>query len=437
MISKIFFKSFKSYLDAQLTLSPLTVLIGANASGKSNAIEGIRILSWMSTGQRLADILLPSEKKNVLLRGISTDLGYYGEPTSILGCTWNDERTEPWNELSIQFEHSDQGMLILHEKVTSTDDDWLYETLSRPEDPLKSDIQVAYNNFKQGPNKPRITCQNQQAIFSQLTTPARFGKDDKKSQSVIPLTANVIREMLDHILFLDPSPGLMRDYSFMINKTLQENGANLSSVLYELCENQGKKEDVLQFIRALPEQDIRDIQFILGPRNEVMLQLTENFAYQEKTWDAALLSDGTLRVLAIAAALLSAPQNSLVVIEEIDNGVHPSRAKMLLDHIQKTAVDRKLQVLLTTHNPALLDALPLEAIPDVVCCYRDPQKGDSRLIRLSEIVNYPELIAQGPVGELMTEGILETYLKNPISKEQRKKEKLAWLDNFSKNMNVP
>lgn len=50
---------------------------------------------------------------------------------------------------------------------------------------------------------------------------------------------------------------------------------------------------------------------------------------------------------------------------------------------------RKLRALITTHNPALLDALPPAAIPDVVCCYRDPERGDSRLIRLEEVRSYP------------------------------------------------
>jgi predicted ATPase len=269
-----------------------------------------------------------------------------------------------------------------------------------------------------------------------LTTPARFGKNDADSQEIIPQTARTLREMLEQILFLDPNPSRMRDYSFIVNKTLQGDGANLSSVLYDLCENQGEKQAILAFIQALPEQDIRDVKFITTPRNEVMLQLTESFAQQERTWDAALLSDGTLRVLAIVAALLSAPKNAMVVIEEIDNGVHPSRARMLLENIQKIVRQRNLQVLLTTHNPALLDALPIAAVPDVVCCYRDPKQGDSRLIKLSDVRDYPELVSQGPVGTLMTRGVLDHYLKNPRSAAQKKKENLAWLENMKKSVEM-
>lgn len=51
MIQEIHIKDFKSYQSAKLKLSPLTMLIGANASGKSNALEAIRFLNWLAQGQ--------------------------------------------------------------------------------------------------------------------------------------------------------------------------------------------------------------------------------------------------------------------------------------------------------------------------------------------------------------------------------------------------
>ena len=218
-----------------------------------------------------------------------------------------------------------------------------------------------------------IPCTDQQAIFTQLETPSRFKKG--QAQHVIPDVVARFQEALRQTLFLDPSPRRMRDYSFITDSVLTGDGSNLSSVLYDLCEVHGQKDDVLGFIRSLPEQDISDIRFIETPRREVMVQLAETFAGEVCARDAPVLSDGTLRVLAVAAALLSAPEGSLVIIEEIDNGVHPSRAGTLLENIQRVAERRSLRVLLTSHNPALLDTLPPSAVPDVVCCYRDPQQG--------------------------------------------------------------
>ena len=188
------------------------------------------------------------------------------------------------------------------------------------------------------------------------------------------------------MLFLDPIPQRMRGYSFIRETDLQSDGANISSVLFDLCREQEQKDRILDFVQALPEQDIRDIDFLETPRREVMVKLEESFGGESQWREAALLSDSTLRVLAVAAAVLSAPPGSWVVIEEIDNGVHPSRAETLLDNIQKAAKGRDLHVLLTTHSSALMDALSTEAIPDVVYCYRDPQLGVTLLLPIATIL---------------------------------------------------
>ncbi|MDD5035905.1 MAG: ATP-binding protein [Methylococcaceae bacterium] len=239
------------------------------------------------------------------------------------------------------------------------------------------------------------------------------------------------------MLFLDPVPAQMRGYAFPSDATLQGNGRNVSAVLFNLW---GREEQasidpfasnrmtILSFVQSLPEQDIAGLSFLEEPRGGVMLKLTETFGGQEKDYDASLLSDGTLRVLAIAAAMLSATEGSLVVIEEIDNGVHPSRAHHLLQQIQRIASERSLRVLLSTHNPAMLDALPDSAVPDVVFCYRAPADGASRLVRLAEVPDYPELIAQGTLGYLMTSGALERFVKHHPTGGERKQRALEWLD---------
>jgi len=224
----------------------------------------------------------------------------------------------------------------------------------------------------------------------------------------------------------------MRGYSFIVDKVLKGDGANISSTLFDLCDTQQAKDKVLAFVRDLPEQDIADIKFLSGPRREVMVQFAESFGGRRELRDATVLSDGSLRVVAVAAALLSAAEGSTVVVEEIDNGVHPSRAKTLLANIERVAKERKLVVVLTSHNPALLDALPVTSLPNVVFCYRDPECGDSRLVRLSDLPAYPELVAQGPLGRLLTQGIVDRFVKTATTPEQQVQQKLHWIEELEK-----
>ena len=116
-----------------------------------------------------------------------------------------------------------------------------------------------------------------------------------------------------------------------------------------------------------------------------------------------------------------------MVIEEIDNGVHPSRAAELLRRLSRVATERDLRVLISSHNPALLDALPDDAVPNVVFCYRDPGTGDSRLVRLADIPDYPGLVGQGAVGQLMTRGIIERFVKTRPGPGERKQRARDWL----------
>ena len=50
MIRRVFIKGYKSLRDVDLILSPLTVIIGPNASGKSNLLDALGLLSRIVTG---------------------------------------------------------------------------------------------------------------------------------------------------------------------------------------------------------------------------------------------------------------------------------------------------------------------------------------------------------------------------------------------------
>ena len=425
MLASITVEDFRSYRAASLPLAPLTVLIGANASGKSNAIEALRLLSWIGGGNRLGTVRQALMGQDPTIRGDVSDLAYRGSRAFTLSCTTTDPEGTRYaislavgddDELRIVDERMSGGLASLAP---------LFEVVT-PSDGVLA-MSVAYDNFARGGRKPRVLCSDQSAVLCQLMSSARFAGGHTKAQQVIPERTSRLHRQLSAITLLDPRPSLMRGYSRRGQRRLTDGGENLSAVLHTLCETDGVRNQVLDFVRALPEQNIQEIDFIETPRAEVMVRLAETFGRSTVSYDASLLSDGTLRVLAIAAAVLSAP-GGLVVIEEIDNGVHPSRAGRLLDHISCIAKERDLRVLISSHNPALLDALPDDAVPHVVFCYRDPDDGSSRLIRLNDVPDYPELIAQGPVGHLMTRGILDRFVKEHPGPEQRKERAQAWLN---------
>lgn len=428
MLTQIGLNNFKSYKSGTLHLARLTVLIGANASGKSNVIEALRLLARIAEGERLG-LLGNRRQDEKIFRGGVEELGYRGTNSFEISCVTTDPE---WNDLSITISLGDDGALyVAKESITGPNLKVpLYEITSAPQG-AGSDVFVTYNNFARGGKKPSIVCSSHMAIFTQLLSGIRFRPENTKSRQIIPKIAEKYAHWLSSIVFLEPEPNSMRSYGHKADRILKEHGENLSGVIYNLCQDHKIKSTILEFIKSLPEQDIEEISFIETPRDEVMLQLTETFGGSSTLYDASILSDGTLRVLSIAAAMLSAPEQSLVVIEEIDNGVHPSRAADLLERISNIADKRNLRVLISSHNPALLDALPDKAVPRTVFCYRSPEDGSSQLVRLMDIPDYPELIAQGSVGHLMTRGLLERFVKHHPGSSVKKQRAMEWLESLS------
>ncbi|MDX2286073.1 MAG: AAA family ATPase [Bacteroidia bacterium] len=434
MIQSIQIRDFKSYQDATLKLAPLTLLIGANASGKSNALEAIRFLSWMAQGHKLSSLQYLVNDNDRVVRGTVADLPRIGEHSFSFGCCLS-EAAEGFRqfETTIDLRQKDE-LHIRQERVYNPEAsgyNLLYQ-ISTPSQQEHTHISIEYNNFARGGTKPQIEGLDQTNVFLQLGNAARFKDGHQQAKRVIPAVCHSFETHLAQILFLDPVPQRMRDYAFLNNRELQGDGNNLSAVLYHLWQEEPEAENnrsaILGFIRSLPEQDILGVDFLKGPRGEVMIQLEESFGGGSRKCDASLLSDGTLRVLALAAALLSAPAGSMVIIEEIDNGVHPSRARQLLDSISQIARQRGLSVLISSHNPALLDALPHEAVPDLVFCYRNPASGHSELVKLADLQDYPELVLQGPLGSLLTQGQIDHFVKLQESPEEKEQKALEWLE---------
>lgn len=423
MLKSIDIENFKSYRKQTLPLGSLTLIIGANASGKSNALEAFRLLNWIGQGQKLSVLKHRVEDSEQTLRGQVKDLGHLDSSSFKLGC---QSTNADWNRFDIELSIRNDELHIIQETISSPREIFPLYRVEQPSTGLGTDMRVAYNNFARGGKKPQLTCTDQIAVMCQLASSALFEAGHKKAQLEIPKISNQFQELLSNTIFLDPVPSLMRDDSYP-DKRLRGNCKNLSGVLYTLWQDPASHQYIIEFIKSLPEQDVKGIDFFEDRRGRVALELIESFGDKERKWSVELLSDGTLRVLAIAAALLSAPADSTVVIEEVDNGVHPSRARQLLKTMRAQAERRNIRLLMSTHNPALMDALPDEALGDVVFCYRDPTDGDSRLVRLSDLADYPGLVSQGPLGELVTNGIVDRFVKSPRTPEARKQNAMDWL----------
>ena len=217
----------------------------------------------------------------------------------------------------------------------------------------------------------------------------------------------------------------------------QHSGSNLSSVLFSLKNGNAERAAALHrittAIRQIPEEPFQEIGFAETPLGDVMAGfVTEPGSASNGTpsIDARLLSDGTLRMLAVLSALETVPDRSRVIIEEFDNGIHPSRAKVVISYLAEVASRRHLNVVLTTHSPAVMNTIEESQYSCVWICHRDDTRQESRVTRLSDLDDALLMSIAGGLGNFVTQGRLDRRLDSGYE-DYRDRATQEWLDSLS------
>ena len=415
MITELQLENWKSYEKSFLEIDALTVLIGANASGKSNALDAFVFLNRIASGAMLTSALQGDGALSALRGGVEW-AARRPTATFALGavCRPDDQTDYEYKlECRITENRCDVVSEQLFRKRFRIGKDGSRKSVvgtvklfrTDPCNESSPNIVARLYNEKQG--SPRVLGRSHAVLFQLVGQKLRKEIEDGVSEVV---------SSLREIFLLDPIPSHMRNYSPLAEK-LDSDAHNIAGVIAALPEGkQNELEEVLtRYASKLPERDIRRVyaETVGKFKSDAMLYCEEHWLDDETppTVDARGMSDGTLRFLAILTALLTRPAESLLVIEEIDNGLHPSRARMLLDMLKAIGKSRHVDVLATTHNPALLDAMGTEMVPFITVAHRDRETGHSRLVLLEDIKQLPKLLAQGSIGRLSSKGLIEQALQ--------------------------
>ncbi|HET7499635.1 MAG TPA: ATP-binding protein [Kofleriaceae bacterium] len=153
--------------------------------------------------------------------------------------------------------------------------------------------------------------------------------------------------------------------------------------------------------------EIETIDFDRTKLREVMMILVERGGRQTSARSA---SDGTLRFLGELVALLTSPPGTMIVLEEPDVGLHPSRIRLLAELLEQIVSKRELQVIATTHSPTLLAHLSPEALGHVIAFGRDRETGDTICSRLEDLAHFATLRDAKNIEHLLSTGWLERAL---------------------------
>lgn len=413
MIKSFIFENYKSFEKAKLDLESITSLIGTNSSGKSNAIEGIQILSEAATGLDLSVILDGTRNSDSHIRGGSSSCCRFKTSSFKLGCLVDlDENYDLYYYIRISTNKRvwvDEEALykVPNGNLNPGTGEKIFKT--KEANAGSGDIKAEYNNKRVGKN-PDIMCMRVSSVLAQLKSKIpQETERDRECFSYIHL----VLDNLKGIFVLNPLPSAMRDYVRITDTDLKSDCENISPVLYQLCQDNTKKAELLDMVRSLPENEVQSIEFIKTQLDDVIFGLKEKYASTAEIVDAKKLSDGTLRCIAVLAAILSMPEGGILVVEEIDNGIHPGRVSALINALERIGKERNIDIILTTHNPTLLNGYDKNKFLGVSVVYREAKKGTSTFVPLVDIEQYPELFAAGGVGDAMVDNTLIKMIKEP------------------------
>jgi predicted ATPase len=389
----------------------VTVLIGPNASGKSNVLDALRFLQGAALDYSLGEILRGHiEGQREIwpgIRGGTVEAARSGTTGFALTTEWV---AFPYTREPLAFQKhvlkvDTQGEVAVEEEgLFSADGDVLFHThapslgtsMGRTED---GGLRVASPAFGKG-NFQLDTLSSSRSLLAQLGIEGR-------AATVAQHFSQLVRSSLRGIVFLDIQPARMRDYKPENGGQLGVSGENISPALLALSQQEGRLQDVVDWLSEFCAPEIERIDFDRTQLREVMMFLVERGG---RRVSARSVSDGTLRFLGHLVALLTCAPGTLVVLEEPDAGLHPSRIHLLAELIERIAKDRGIQVLATTHSPTLLAHLSDEALGDVVAFGRRPENGLTVCSRLKDLPHFDDLRRSDHLERLISTGWVERAL---------------------------
>ncbi|MDE0443613.1 MAG: ATP-binding protein [Gammaproteobacteria bacterium] len=421
--------NFKNFARAELNLfEPLTVLLGRNGSGKTNLIEGVELLATLAAGMPFSKITDEGRGGSFEVRGGLRSCVRFGSQR--FGLRFNQARVGgQLVDYSIQVAVSGRNDVHLAAESLKIGQRFVFDGVYSDGDLMK----IKYDNFSRGPN-PTCTLSASRSVLSRYEEVIRNSRSKAAGLRTSSRTVEGVRRHLRNSYIFDPQPKAMREYARVESSPqLLHSGANLSAVLFSLREFNEEPhsalERITEIVRQIPEEPFTAIDFVETSLGDVMAGFVPDHGTGTngtKLVDARILSDGTLRMLAIVTALETVPDRSRIVIEEFDNGLHPSRAKLLVGALAEAARRRNLNVFVTTHNPAFMDALDEKQLNSVVICHSDDSEGGSKATRLADMDIASTVGLRGGLGDFVTRGALERHLAPDFAK-RRAEETREWL----------
>ncbi len=354
-LDRLTIKGFKSIQElVDFDLKRLNVLIGANGAGKSNFIEFFRMISAMMKTDGLKEFIAGNADT----------------------CLFGGPKLTSYIEVKMGFYKNGYAF----ELAPTEDGFFLINNEQRHYFPYNATKDLGSGNFNPG-------------LLSDKT-----GSGMNSEHNASWHTYNAITSWKIYHFHDTSKEAEMRRYNDQThNEKLFMDGSNIAPFLLNVKESHPDAySEMVNAIRlVIPFFD----DFILEPDSNEKLRLNwRQKGLKDYPMRPTLLSDGSIRFVCLAAALLQPDPPSTIIIDEPELGLHPGALAILAELIEDAS--RRTQVIISTQSPALIDHFGIE---DVIVVNR--KNGVSTFKRLNE-KDFNVWLEEYSVGELWAKDVI-------------------------------
>lgn len=388
-IKKLTVSNFKSFGDLNIELGNFNVLIGANASGKSNFVQIFEFLRSISTeglfnavskkgGAEFLTNMYYGSSKNLTISFVSDNTIHV---QSMVANHMVPVFSEASYSFSMRLHKKTQDIEIIEEHLTQ-DLKSIKHKKSNRNDSIHAKIIISRDkNNGITITKPKFEISNPdmknflEVMFSRMYGLKEFNPNTLLLETLV--TYLPPRWIFRFLSIYDFNTKTIKSVAPTTGKAdLEEDGSNLAIVLKNILESDNdKRRKLLNLIQdILPF--IKNIHVEKGLDKSLLLKLEESY-FDNKYIPSFLLSDGTINLTALIIALYF-ESNELIIIEEPERYIHPHLISKVLEMIKEAS--KKKQIIITTHHPEVVKHAGLE---NLLLVTRDKQ-GFSQISRPSD-----------------------------------------------------
>ena len=393
MITRIEIDGFKTFEKFHLALQPFTAIVGPNASGKSNLFDALRFLSLLAqTDIRSAMVDLRGEPEELFRR---TDTGTSEEITIAVEVLLDRAGSDSFGtefeilaqrlryELTLQLHrgsrHLPRGIYVVSEYcggIAKKNDEPRVISMFNPSYSYRKNPFIEMRGSKRSDQSTILI--RQDGKTGQATKRGRpislpaIGAS-RTALSTIS-TAEfphlyALKSMLSSMQFLEINPLSARQPNDRFeSRMLRPDASNLAAVLASFKAEREYSElsfDTLSDISFDLSSLIPSVSSVEGydevDRKDVSFGITTR---DGSSFSSRVISDGTIRLIALLAVLNDPNRRGILCFEEPENGVHEGRISSLVELLRNSASSvaddtgtSNFQVLINTHSPAVMAAL--------------------------------------------------------------------------------